>query len=1192
MKGTKGTAAVNVTTVDVWDTLLRRRCHPDEVKLESARYVLLRYEPTLLPGSRTQRAIHERRHASEVEIGDRRKREGLDDEYELHEVWDTTLRALAPQVGDAQRAAMVEDVCAHEWATEHAVTYADPRIAKVLARAASGRELYFLSDFYVRSEQLQELVAAKQPGLALRGGMSSCSERVNKRSGRLFTRFEERYGLTPAQHQHLGDNETSDVSVPAGQGIQATHFFNEDEERKREQLRQQFQARLAGDLTPYWQALEERLREHRRPGGLTRADRHFNLGVEYAPLLVLYVAFTLERAMREGVQRVYYFTREGEILKDIHDRIAASQPGMALPSAELLEVSRVATFGASIQQLSLSELNRLWTMYPRHTLRAFLKTLDIPVEAVEAPVRELGVPLDEVIERPWDDARFRGLLRSQAFTDTILQSLKARRELLLRYLAQKGITKDSGRVLVVDIGWRGTIQDNLARILPEVHWSGLYLSLFRFLNPQPGNSSKTGFLFDDNRGDRGEPQVTPQAPIEMLFNSASGSVTGYRDEQGRVRAVRLESAGESQVHARFSGDFQRGALVCAPAIWAFLRERGLLASDLSHLVLRALSSLLAHPPYAVASAYFQLEHNETFGNGVFVKQNHQLDLETLARLRHPRDVLHEVQRQAAASGWIPGFYVVNRLKQVQALSRGSRSLVRGALHRGRLMASLGRRAWQESQERGLPSVLEAMRGALQKRPPAKELKPLLEMVGGVDLQDALRLQFNAAHRKERQRDEGPLVMSWIIPDIGLGSGGHMSILRFVRYFQSVGVKSRIYIHGRSSHGSPQALRQFIEANYLPLPDVEVHDTTAHVEDSDILVATHWSTAYDVYERQNTKFKAYFIQDFEPYFYPKGSTGVFAENTYRMNLFGISASPWLHQLMTTRYGMQGCFFHLGYEPGVYYPDPLIERDPNRVLVYMRPSTERRGTELLLGALAHVKAQRPQTRVAVFGTDDVGYRDVPFEVTMLGLQNEEQLRQQHSASAITLLTSLTNYSLLPIEAMACGAVVVDVDVESMRGTFGDDSPVVLAPPDPLGIARIITGLLDDNAKRERLATEGLAYAKAFNWESSFTRVDNALVEAFFGKRAPCEFPDGTLLRAYGGARIFLVQGGVRYHIPSEADFKARGLRFEDVQDVHVKRVLNVPAGGGIQNAPAQAPAPAVRVADASAGKSARAKKQGHG
>ncbi|QRK05458.1 glycosyltransferase [Archangium violaceum] len=1185
MIGQKGTLAVNVTTVDVWDTLLRRRCHPDETKLAAARYVLLKYGSTLLPGYRTQRAIHERRRASEVEIGDQRKREGLDDEYELREVWALTLGTIAPHVSEAQHAAMVKDVCAQEWAAEFNVSYPDARIGRLLSRVASGHELYFLSDFYVPSAQLHELIAAKHPELALHGGMSSCSERVNKRSGRLFTRFQEKSGVTPPRHQHIGDNEQSDVAVPRSHGIKAVHFFNPDEERKRQRLAHQFQRRMAGDLTPYWRALKERLRTHHKAGALTRADRHFNLGVKYSPVLVLYVVFALERALAEGVKRVYYFTREGEILKEIHERILASNPGLELPAAEVLEVSRIATFGASIQQLNLTELNRLWTMYPRHSLRTFLTSLGVQVEAVAELVKESGVSLEEVIERPWEDARFRGLLANERFCNTLLQALKGRRDLLLRYLEQKGITPESKRVLVVDIGWRGTIQDNLARVLPQVHWSGLFLSLFRFLNPQPANCTKTGFLFDDNRGDHGEHLLAPQAPIEMLFNSENGSVTGYRLVEGRVQAERLTDPGENRVHEQFTRDFHRGVLASAPTVWAFLQERGLLSSDLSRFVTQTLSGLLARPPFPVASAYFQLEHNETFGNGVFVKQNHQLQLDQLVRTRRPRAMLEDLKRQATASGWNAGFYAVNHLTGMQQLRHGAKDVVRGAIHRGRLLADLGRNIWRESRAKGMPSVLEEMRGALQKRGPGKELRPLLEVVGDVDLQDELRLNFNALHRKDRQLDALPLVMSWIIPDIGMGSGGHMSILRFVRYFQSLGVTNRVYVHGRSEHGSPQALRQFMEGHYQPLPGVDIHDTTAHVEESDVLLATHWSTAYAVYERQNTRFKAYFIQDFEPHFYPKGSLGVFAENTYRMNLFGISASPWLHQMMTGRYGMQGCFFHLGYEPGVYFPDPRFERDPHRVLVYMRPSTERRGTELLLAALAHVKEQRPQTRIAIFGTGDLGYRDVPFEATVLGLQNEEQLRQQHSSSAITLLTSLTNYSLLPIEAMACGAVVVDVDVESMRGTFGDDSPVVLAPPDPLGIARTVIGILDDRVRRERLSAEGLAYVKEFSWESSFVHVENAFVEAYFGKRQPAGLPDGSLVRGIGGARVFLVQGGVKYHIPSEAEFKARGLRFEDVLELPVKQLLIMPNGGPIQNADAQP-----RASDAM--EPARRKERSHG
>ena len=46
-----------------------------------------------------------------------------------------------------------------------------------------------------------------------------------------------------------------------------------------------------------------------------------------------------------------------------------------------------------------------------------------------------------------------------------------------------------------------------------------------------------------------------------------------------------------------------------------------------------------------------------------------------------------------------------------------------------------------------------------------------------------------------------LVISWIIPDFGVGSGGHTNIFRIIYWLEKFGHKSIIWITGGSKHGS-------------------------------------------------------------------------------------------------------------------------------------------------------------------------------------------------------------------------------------------------------------------------------------------------------------------------------------------------------------------------------------------------------
>ncbi len=56
--------------------------------------------------------------------------------------------------------------------------------------------------------------------------------------------------------------------------------------------------------------------------------------------------------------------------------------------------------------------------------------------------------------------------------------------------------------------------------------------------------------------------------------------------------------------------------------------------------------------------------------------------------------------------------------------------------------------------------------------------------------------------------------------------------------------------------------------------------------SDVAICTFWVSAYFLLKFNKTKRKYYFIQDYEPLFYPGGATFALAESTYR---FGFRAS---------------------------------------------------------------------------------------------------------------------------------------------------------------------------------------------------------------------------------------------------------------------------------------------------------------
>jgi hypothetical protein len=89
----------------------------------------------------------------------------------------------------------------------------------------------------------------------------------------------------------------------------------------------------------------------------------FDLGRRYALLFYGFGLFAIKEAIQRRAERVYYFTREGIFFRAIHDRIRAASPlGLNIPSADILEVSRVSTFLPSVREFTTTEFMRVWNL--------------------------------------------------------------------------------------------------------------------------------------------------------------------------------------------------------------------------------------------------------------------------------------------------------------------------------------------------------------------------------------------------------------------------------------------------------------------------------------------------------------------------------------------------------------------------------------------------------------------------------------------------------------------------------------------------------------------------------------------------------------------------------------------------------------------------------------------------------------
>lgn len=276
--------------------------------------------------------------------------------------------------------------------------------------------------------------------------------------------------------------------------------------------------------------------------------------------------------------------------------------------------------------------------------------------------------------------------------------------------------------------------------------------------------------------------------------------------------------------------------------------------------------------------------------------------------------------------------------------------------------------------------------------------------------------------------------------------------------------------------------------------------------ADVCVATLWSTAYEVLRFNRTRRKCYFIQDFEPMFYPAGSISAQIEATYRFGFYGLTNTVTLRRVYEGEY--EGCAssFDPCVDGAVFFPPP--DRDwgdvhtPFTVFFYARPDFWRNGFEL--GAMAlRVLKQRLGARVRVVSAGqqwdpaDYGLAGVVENVGLLSYRETAELYRRCDVGLVMMFTRHPSY--LPFELMASGCLVVSNVNSATRWFLRDGENCLLALPSASCLAETIArGLMDGGLRREVVERAYVGIQAHFmDWDRQIMQVYAAMCDPA-GKR----------------------------------------------------------------------------------------------
>ena len=639
-----------VITFDIWDTIIKRTCHPEEIKVHTLRYYYYKEYNKIKEEYRNELTLYRLRDSIEVEEYEKAREKGVDGECNFREVLATLIERT--HLGtEKEKETLKKELPEYEIEREIEKTYINPLITDIFKKYDKNKK-YCISDFYMPKEDLIKILNAHGLDKKFEKVYVSADIMKTKRDeGHLFEYFSEKENIKYENMIHVGDNQHSDIDMAGRYGIETIKIPNPKKynfdinnlgniDLKLENIKKDAKTENLAKLT------RENLKEYK--------NSLYNQGIEFSAIAYYYIYDIIVDAVSKGYDKIYYQTREGETFIKFHEIIEKNNPfPFKVPKAELIEVSRVATFAASLDEFNVQNLLRIWSQYRAQSMKALFKSLDIDIEKYNEYLKKYDIDKEMTIYEPWFNFKVTTLLQDKEFKKEIEKELKEKRERLLEYLKGKGIeNKEGNKIYLVDIGWRGTIQDNLAFVLDKVHIEGGYIALFDYYNPQRENVAKRAFIRDSKV--TWEYVALTLTIYEMMFSSDTKSVAGY--ENGK--AIRKGKKEEVDFVKNIILPIREGMIDGAKYIAKFMKERDIMEDMYLGYIYNLAREIKENPSKILVEAYYSLVYNETFGTGEYLNGRQKVTGLKRFNIIYVRNLMrNEPWKESLIVGNDLGFYV-------------------------------------------------------------------------------------------------------------------------------------------------------------------------------------------------------------------------------------------------------------------------------------------------------------------------------------------------------------------------------------------------------------------------------------------------------------------------------------------------------------------------------------------------------
>lgn len=608
---------IEVVAFDIFDTIVTRQVYPEYTKKIWAKDIV-----NLLEFDMKWEELYSLRNKIEGELC----RENQEKGYDLEFNYNVLLEELYTHLYSKHKMdfELFKTVCIDtEIAVELRVQTVDEEWLKIVnALERMNKKIICISDFYLGKKMIARIFENHGILNYIDRIYVSSEYLVTKRSGRLYDKVLENIEVRPEKILMIGDNKHSDYDMPLQKGLKAYHI----DRVKQHEYYKEHEKKIHNIEA----IIQELKKVNQRTTESFFENTVFSL---YAFIDTLYSTL-----LQKKVKNVFFLSREGEFLKKLFDYYKEVQgyKDVQKINSHYIIVSRKSTFLPSLKELEIEGFNSLFRQYRAISLYDFLSSLNYEESLSEEIANQLQVELKERQEDFPTSELFNRLKTLPLFIDSYDCKRIQQNENFKKYINQYGVDIAREGLHIVDVGWKGTIQDNIYKIYEEkIPVYGYYMGLVATGDMRESNY-KFGLLFNciEEKTPYFSVYNENRALFEMLLAASHGSANGYRYNKQRddIEALTYHEEKELSLFIEVIQPIQEHIMSSFKQIVEILKMSNYSYSELTELFARFHANMVFFPTKKEIEFFRRMYHFENFGVFTYTTFNkRKLSLKDKAR---------------------------------------------------------------------------------------------------------------------------------------------------------------------------------------------------------------------------------------------------------------------------------------------------------------------------------------------------------------------------------------------------------------------------------------------------------------------------------------------------------------------------------------------------------------------------------